>query len=67
MNDSKLLHNIAVGCLAEANLDPQLALEEFLDEIRDAGGLMCALVDAAGAAEQLALEYLECVARDIKG
>ena len=26
---SKLLHNIAVGCLTEANLDPQLALEEF--------------------------------------
>jgi len=66
MNDSQLLHNIAVGCLTEANLDPQLALKEFLEEIRDAGGLMCALVDAAGAAEQLALEYLERVARDLR-
>ena len=61
-----LLRNIAVACLRKANHDPHQALEEFIEEVRDAGGLMCALADAVGSPEQLALEYLERVARDLR-
>jgi len=62
----ELLRNIAVACLRKANRSPQLALKEFIEEVRDAGGLMCALADAVGCTEQLALEYLERVVRDIR-
>ena len=61
-----LLRNIAVACLRKANHDPHQALEEFIEEVRDAGGLMCALADAVGGTEELPLEYLERVARDIR-
>jgi len=54
-----LLRNIAVACLRKANRSPNLALDEFIEEVRDVGGLMCALTDA--------LEYLERVARNLKG
>ncbi len=60
-----LLRNIAVACLRKASHDPHQALEEFIEEVRDAGGLMCALAEAVGSPEQLALEYLERVARDL--
>ena len=43
-----LLRNIAVACLRKANHDPHQALEEFIEEVRDAGGLMCALAEAVG-------------------
>jgi hypothetical protein len=62
-----LLRNIAVACLGKANRSPNLALDEFIEEVRDVGGLMCALTDAVGSTEQLALEYLERVARNLKG
>jgi len=52
--------------LRKANHDPHQALEEFIEEVRDAGGLMCALAEAVGSPEQLALEYLERVARDLR-
>jgi hypothetical protein len=61
-----LLRNIAVACLKKTNRSPNLALEEFIEEVRDAGGLMCALAEAVGSPEQLALEYLERVARDLR-
>jgi hypothetical protein len=62
-----LLRNIAVACLRKVNRSPNLALDEFIEEVRDAGGFMCALTDAVGSTEQLALEYLERVARNLKG
>ena len=34
-----LLRNIAVACLRKANHDPHQVLEEFIEEVRDAGGL----------------------------
>ena len=42
----ELLRNIAIDCLRKANLIPQLALKEFIEEVRDAGGLMCELHSA---------------------
>jgi hypothetical protein len=61
----ELLRNIAIDCLRKANLNPQLALKEFIEEVRDAGGLMCELHSAADS-ERAGLEYLERVARSME-
>ena len=55
----ELLRNIAIDCLRKANLNPQLALKEFIEEVRDAGGLMCELHSATD-------EYFERVARSME-
>ena len=61
----ELLRNIAIDCLRKANLIPQLALKEFIEEVRDAGGLMCELHSATDS-ERAGLEYLERVARGME-
>jgi hypothetical protein len=61
----ELLRNIAIDCLRKANLNPQLAPKEFIEEVRDAGGLMCELHSATDS-ERAGLEYLERVARSME-
>ena len=59
----ELLRNIAIDCLRKANLNPQLALKEFIEEVR--GGLMCELHSATDS-ERAGFEYLERVARSME-
>jgi len=56
-----------VACLRKANHDPHQALEEFIEEVREPAVSCARLAEAVGSPEQLALEYLERVARESKG
>ena len=62
--DAALLHSIAVDLLRKHNLAPRRALPPFVEEVRDAGGIMAALIDRKQT-EIAAIEYLQRIARDM--
>lgn len=64
--DAALLHGIAVDLLRKNGLDARRSLEEFVDRVRDAGGLIAALHSREDT-EHRGLEYLRRVARDMRG
>ena len=64
--DAALLNSIAVDLLRKNGLAPRRALNEFVNEVRDAKSLMTAL-HSREETEQVAIEYLQRVARDMRG
>lgn len=64
--DAALLHSIAVDLLRKNCLDARRSLEEFVDNIRDNGGLIAAL-HSREETKHKGLEYLQRVARDMRG
>lgn len=64
--DATRLYARATECLRSANAAPARALSAFLDAVCDAGGLAVKLIPREGM-EPFAIDYLEQVARDMRG
>lgn len=64
--DAALARQIAVAELRKAERNPQGALAAFIEELKDAGGLMAQVVSEASLRRD-ALTYLERVAADMRG
>ena len=62
--DAALLHSIAVDLLRKNGLAPRRVLHPFVAEVRDAGGIMAALIDRK-TTEIAAIEYLQRIVRDM--
>lgn len=63
--NADLLYTLAANALSRAAMDIRRAIGPFVDEVRDAGGIMTELVPYAETRD-LALAYLERVARDMQ-
>jgi hypothetical protein len=64
--DAALLNRIAVDLLRKSLLAPRVALDPFMEEVKDAGGIMAKLISPKHL-EIDAINYLERVARDMRG
>ena len=64
--DAAMLYSVAVELLRRYNMAARLALAPFVDAVRSEGGLMTAL-HTRKATELAAIEYLQNVARDMRG